>query len=105
MAELLGLELTALPCIILFKSFKSTDYAIVSFKKMTIEQISQKMRSVFSLVNKAVSMKQNPIQVVVKTQSKDTRRQKNKSLIGGIRGFVGTTFKTVVETWITTEIK
>lgn len=60
-AEIFKIELTEFPCLLLFKDLDSSEYALVSLKGMSSDEIAMRVRKIFAVVKKAAAESINPI--------------------------------------------
>lgn len=104
LAQFLGLDFTHLPCLLLLKSFRSSNHVILTLKNMSAEAISVRMRAVFSIIQNSVRANKNPIRAITKHKDREKRKKAGKSIIGEVKNFVGKAYKTAMEEWIKTQI-
>jgi hypothetical protein len=104
-AEFFGLDLLKFPCLLIFRDIRSPRHVVISLAKMTAEQIADEMRSIFSIIHKAVADKISPLDAIVEHQHMEKLRQTRQTIAGKVTGFAGKTFETAMEAWIGTVIK
>lgn len=54
------------PCLVLFQDIHSTEHVLVSFAGLDQEQIAGKIRSVFTVIHRAVEAKTNPLEALAR---------------------------------------
>lgn len=96
--KLFGKGFTDSPCMIFFNDIRSPDHVVVSIKGLTLEEISTKMRQIFSLIKRAEEEHGNVVEMLKKNQINEVN-QKNAEIIKeqAIK-FGELTFEKVVET-------
>jgi hypothetical protein len=104
-AKLLGIELTEFPCMVIFQDIRSSDHLIVSLQNMDVDEISQKMRTVFSIIQAAISKKTNPLVELKHQKQKKELQNAGQSVIGTLRSFAGKTFETAMEALVQSVVK
>jgi hypothetical protein len=104
-AQLFEIGFNQFPCLLLFQDIRSPNHVVVTFKGMTAEEIAEKIRSLFSAVQKAILEKQNPLEAVESIQSQESFRKTGQTIVGGLRSIAGKTFETAMEAWIRATIK
>ncbi|NOH03673.1 MAG: hypothetical protein HND47_17785 [Chloroflexi bacterium] len=104
-ANLFSIEYTEFPCMVLFQDIRNSEHLVISLRGMDVNEISQKMRSVFSIVQSAVAQKRNPLHELKHQKNKKELQSAGESIIGNLRSFAGKTFDTAMEAWIQATIK
>ena len=72
---------------------------------MKAEEISQQTRVLFSIVNKAIADKKDPLIMIEQQRNNDQFRKTGSSIISELRSITGKTFETVIEASINAIIK
>jgi len=104
-AKLFNIEITEFPCLVVFKDIRSSDHLVVSLRDMNLDEISQKMRSIFSIVQTSISNKTDPILEIKRQENKKELQKAGRSIMGNIRKLTDKTVETVVEAWIESIVK
>jgi hypothetical protein len=93
------------PCLILFEDIRSTKHTLIPLKGINAQEIADKMRRIFSAIQKAVSEKHSPLDAAKAQQKQDQLRETGKSLAQQVRSLAGKTFEKAVETVVEGLIK
>jgi hypothetical protein len=104
-AKLFGIKFNEFPCIVLFDDIRSTKRVVIPLKGLTTEQISQKMRLIFSLIQQAITDNKSPLVTLEQHQGVEHLRETSKGFLSKIFGFTEKTFETAIEAWIKATIK
>jgi hypothetical protein len=104
-AQLFEIEYDKFPSLVLFEDIRSNRHVIVSLKDMSAEEIASKLRTVFSVTQKAVSNKQEPLQLLEKYRSNERLHKAGSSIMTGIRNLAGNTMETAIEAWVKATIQ
>jgi hypothetical protein len=99
-AQLFDISFEGFPCLVVFQDIRSPKHILVRLKGMTAEEIAHRMRSLFSIIQTAVSHKQNPLTVIERHRNEETFREKGRSTISQLRSLAGKTFETAMEACI-----
>jgi hypothetical protein len=99
-AQLFEIDLTELPCLVVFEDIRSPSHIAISLKEMTAEEIAERMRSLFSIIHKAISEKNNPLAAIEKHRNQENLRKAGQTIVSNLRTFVGATFEAAMEAWI-----
>lgn len=104
-AKLFGIKLKELPCMVLFKDIRVSEYVLISLKGLSVEEITQRMRTIFSLLEEAIIHNEDPLEMLVKYQKNEALKKAGTSFISGIKKISAATlevaFKAFLETTIT----
>jgi len=104
-AKLFKIAVSDFPCLILFRDIRSPEHLKVSLKAMKAEEISQQTRTLFSIVNKAIADKKDPLIMIEQQRNSEQFRKTGGSIISELRSIAGKTFETVIEATINAIIK
>lgn len=104
-AKTFGIPMTKFPCLVIFQDIRSPGHVLVSFKDMKQKEISKKMRSIFSIVQHAITHNENPIKELQKYQNQEDLQLHGKSVIESIGSFGGKTLEIAMEAWLKSLIK
>jgi hypothetical protein len=104
-AKLFELDFDKFPCLLLFRDIRSPRHVVISLAKMTADEIADEMRSIFSIVHKAVAKNISPLDAVVEHQQTEKLGQARQTIAGKVSSFAGKTFETAMEAWIGAIIK
>jgi hypothetical protein len=104
-AQLFEIDLTDFPCLLVFQDIRSPKHVLITLKGMTAEEISEQMRSVFSIIRKAVADKENPVDALAQHRDSEALRKKGKTILTKVGSLAEKTFETAIETWVKVAIK
>jgi hypothetical protein len=104
-SRLFDIALTEFPCLVLFEDIRSPKHVLFTLKDMTTNEISVRMRWLFSIINKAVSDKQPVLETLQAHQDNQMLLKAGKSILKGIRSAAGKTFEAAMEVLIESTLK
>jgi hypothetical protein len=104
-ARLFDIEYDSMPCLFLFEDIRSDKHIIINLKGLTAQEIAEKMRTVFSVIEKSILKKQNALVALERYRNNEKLQYAGKSVVTEIRGFVGKTMETAMEAWLNAMIK
>jgi hypothetical protein len=104
-AEIFGVSITEFPCLVIFTDIRSPEHVNVSLQDMMAEEITTKVRAVFSVLQKATKKNQSPLKALENQRNSKAFSDKGKSVIGGLQSVAEKTFEVAMEAWIKTVIK
>lgn len=61
MARIFGIEFTKFPCVLLFQDIRSPEHVVIELDGMCTLEIAKKMRTLFSVIEKAVGQQKEPL--------------------------------------------
>ena len=99
-AELFDIGYDEFPCLVVFRDIRSPEHVLVKLKGMTAEEIVEQMRSLFTVVHKATSSKEDPLEAIERYQKQERIRGKTQGVISQMRSLPGKTFEAAVEAWM-----
>lgn len=99
-SSLFSIPFSSYPCFAVFNDFQSADYALVSLKEMNAQEISVKLRSVFSIIDKAASSKEKPVKLIENFAVAEKINEIGIHVMTDIKSLTKTTFETLIETLI-----
>lgn len=99
-ARLFDIDFTQFPCVVFFNDIRSSDYSIISFKGLAAQEISNKMRSIFSAIQEAVESKQSPVATIRKHKNLEFVKSSGKIAAAKTGSFAEKTFETAMQAWI-----
>ena len=105
LGQLFDIPFTEFPCLVVFHDIRSPEHVVVTLKDMEADGIAAKMRLVFTIIQKAVSDKKNPLAALASYQNQESLHKTGQSVIGEIRSFSEKTLETLMEAWIKAIIK
>jgi hypothetical protein len=80
-ADLFGIAYTNLPCVLFFEDIRSAKHIALPLYNLKSDEIREKMRDAFTIIQKAISEKQNPLLVL----SKHQKQQGQQKVIANFR--------------------
>jgi hypothetical protein len=104
-ASTLNIHLDGFPCLVIFDDIRSANHIIVSLKDMSIEDIARKMRTIFSIINRATASNENPLVAIQNNRKNEDLLRKKRIIVSEIREFAGKTFNAIVQACIEANIK
>jgi hypothetical protein len=104
-AKHFGIELSEFPCMVVFQDVRSPDYALISFRSLTAEEIAYKLRSVFSIIDKAIEKNENPLSALKRNKTIESSHKIGEKLTEGFTNLSAKTLEMVMDAWIKTVIK
>lgn len=104
-AQLFDVEIDSFPCLLVFKDIRSPQHLLITLKGMTAEEIGNRMRHIFSIINKAVTNKVDPLEALMQKQNEETFQKAGKTILNKVSGFAEKTFETAIEAWINASVK
>jgi hypothetical protein len=104
-AQLFEIEYAKFPCLVLFEDIRSDKHIMVHLKDMSAEEVAEKLRIIFSVIQRSIPDKQNPLIALDKYRNNEKLQQTGKSIVTEVRGFAGKTMETVMEAIVKATIK
>jgi len=105
-AELFGInDFNQYPCLIIFEDIHSSNHIVIALGDMSSEEIARKMRSLFSIIKKAVSEKKSPLNAIENDRNKKIFHRGGETIISELRSLAGKTFEMAIEAWIKNFVK
>ncbi len=95
--RLFGLDFTQYPCLVVFKGLDSSEQILITLNGMTAEEIAEKLKSIFSIIQRAVDEYKSPLEALQRNRNNERLKNAGKSLVIGIRYVVDMTFKAMME--------
>ena len=99
-SKLFGIGFTQFPCLIIFEDICSSNYIVIALKGMVVEEISEVMLELFSIIQRAVSEKKSPLAALEGQRKKEKFRRGGQTIISELHSLTGKTFKIITEAWI-----
>jgi hypothetical protein len=99
-AELFGTGYDEFPCLLVFRDIRSPEHALVKLRGMTAEEIADQMRTLFTVVHKAVSSEEDPLKAIERHQKQERIREKTQAVFSQMRSLPGKTLEAAMEAWI-----
>ena len=104
-AQLFNIEVDQFPCLLIFKDIRSPSHLLITLKGMTTDEIAGRMRSIFSIIHKAVTNKVNPLEALAQNRDEEAFQKAGKTILNKVTGFAEKTFETAMEAWIKASVK
>ena len=104
-AQLFGVSLTELPCLLVFRDIRSSDHTTITLKGLALEELAGKMRAIFATIQKSVSEHKDPLAAIQSYQTGESFKKTSRKVANEIGGFVEKTFEAAIEAWIGATIK
>lgn len=99
-AQLFGIDLLKFPCLVVFEDIRSSKHVVVTLKDMSVAEIADKMREVFSVIQEAITTKVNPLEMLEAHRNNLSFRKAGQTIVSELRSLAGKTFETAIEAWI-----
>jgi hypothetical protein len=103
-AKLFDISCEQFPSLVLFRDIRSPEHILVTLKGMSAEEIADRMRSVFSTIQRAVSNGEDPLTALERRRNQEIFRQRGRTLVSHISSIAERTFETAMEAWIKAQI-
>jgi hypothetical protein len=103
-AQLFGIEFTKFPCLLLFQDIRSPEHIAITLTEMNAEQISTKLRFIFTVVQNAIMDKKKPLDELKKQQSIEFIKKTSRLVTSKLGELAEATFEKAMEAWIKTKI-
>jgi hypothetical protein len=103
--EVLGIELTEYPCLVVFHDIRSSRLVTISLKSLDQSAISQVFRSTFSIIKKAVAENRSPIAAIEIEMVKQQASRGTTAVFNMTKDIIGETMQSALESWINSSIK
>jgi hypothetical protein len=104
-ADLMDIQFDQFPCFVLFSDIRSPDYVLTSLQDLKAEQIAKVMRSIFSIIQEAISLNQDPIIALESHRNKEELLCKGRTIVGTLSNLAGKTLETILDTWVKNALK
>jgi hypothetical protein len=65
------LEMTELPCLLVFRDIRSPDHSMITLKGLTLGELTAKMRAVVATIEQSVSKQKDPLTAIQRYQSRE----------------------------------
>ena len=104
-AEMFGIRYTEFPCMLVFQDVRSAEHTLVSLKDLTTQEISQRMRVIFSVIQTALIDRQNPVTAIENRKNHEAFINTGKTIIGDLGKVASRTLENGMDAWIKTLIK
>lgn len=88
------------PCLVVFRDIRSAEHILVKLKGMTAEEIADQMRTLFTVVHKAVSSEEDPLEAIERYQKQERVRGRTQAVISQLRSLPGKTLEIAMEAWV-----
>jgi hypothetical protein len=99
-SKLFGISFTQFPCLIIFEDIRSSNYIVITLKGMTVEEISEVMLELFSIIQKAVSEKKNLLAAIEGQRKKERFRRGGQTIVSELCSLAEKTFEIIIEAWM-----
>jgi hypothetical protein len=99
-AELFNIGYDELPCLVIFRDIRSDGHARLKLKGMTAEEIDEQMCTLFTIVHKAVSSGQEPLEAIERYQKQERIREKGQAVFSQVRSLPGKTLEAAMKAWL-----
>jgi len=103
-AQKFKIKFTQFPCLLVFRDIRSPEHVIINLKNHTSENIAENLRKVFSIINTAVSKKQDPVHALNLERKAEYFQKTGLSIVSEVQSFAGKTLDTVMEAFIKASI-
>lgn len=103
-SNLFNIPISSYPNFVVFNDFQSADYAQISLQNMNMQEISTKLRTIFSIIDKAAILKEKPVNLIEKTALKNKINSIGIHMITDVKSLTKTTFEVLIESLIKSSI-
>lgn len=104
-AKIFGINISDFPCLLLFEDIRKSHYIQVSLKGMTANEISEKLRIIFTSVDNAVTAKNKPLLALQVLRIGDKFRKNGNVIISELRKLAGISLESAIESIISATVK
>jgi hypothetical protein len=88
------------PCLVVFRDIRSPEHVLVKLKGMTTEEIIVQMRTLFTVVHKAASSEEDPLEAIEHYQKQERIRGTTQAVFSQVRSLPGKTLEIAMEAWV-----
>ena len=89
LADYFEIKFTEFPCMVIFEDIRTSNYLPISLQKMDVNEISQKMRAIFSTIQLAIKNNLNTLGELKRQAKKEEFQKAGRSVIGRLRNLAG----------------
>ena len=104
-AHMFNVDITEFPCLLLFRDIRSSEHVIVSLKEIKADEITTKMRVIFSEIHKSVNAKKNPLVELTNLQSREKIKTVARKISGKVETMTEKTFEAAMNAFVEATIK
>ena len=98
------ISLNKFPCIVLFKDIRSPEHLVVSLKDMKTVEIGNVMRAIFSTIDSAEELGEDPLKSLLAYREKEKFEKIKRAIANELYSLPGKTLELVIGAWIKTII-
>jgi len=103
--QLFDIDFSSFPCMVIFQDIRSPAHIAITLKGLSAEEIAAEMRLLFSIINRAISTKEEPLAALESYRKKQVFNRAGKAIVSELRSFTGRTFEAAMEAWMRAVIK
>ncbi len=104
-ANMFNIKYSEFPCLLLFEDIRSPQHVKISIKGLSAEEISVRMREIFSVIQKAVKNKEKVITTLKKDSFFKGLQAKSMATINVVQDITQKTFEAALTAWAETIVK
>jgi hypothetical protein len=104
-AHIFGIDLTEFPCLLLFREIRSAEHVTIPLNGLTVDELTSKMRAIFSAIHRSVESKKNPLVGVIKLQSIEKVRTVTQKVSGRVESLAEKTLEAAINALMGSTIK
>ena len=104
-AKIFNIKFSEFPCLLIFEDIRSPQHIKINLKKMTHDEISERMRIIFSIIQKAAKNKKSPIATIKNDLAFEKLQKAGQVTIYTLQDFAGKTFEAALKAWAEASVK
>lgn len=95
--RMFGADYAMFPCMVVFEGLSSSNRVHIILNGMTAEEIFEKMKMIFSIIQKSVREKKSPLEAIQQHKNDERLKYAGKTVIGAVNKIVGHTYTTIIQ--------
>ena len=100
LARFFNIPFTIFPCLVVFKDIRSPEHVVITLKGLSTEEIAEKMRQIFSVLQETAKKRSNPLAALESQRKNEKRHNAGETVLSELRSFAGKSFEAAAEAWI-----
>ena len=104
-ANLFNIKYSEFPCVLLFEDIRASQHVMISIKGLKAEEISERIRETFSVIQKAIKNKEKIIAALRKDAMFKNLQSKGYATISTIQALTQKTLEAALIAWAETTVK
>jgi hypothetical protein len=104
LANLFEIDFTVFPCMVVFEGTNPPNGIPIYLKGMTAEEIFEKMKIIFSIIQKSTKQKKSSVEALQQHKNEEQLKYAGKAIIGTGREYIDFALKTFIEILINAKL-